>query len=187
MSKQRCSAQGLGCASTNFKNKACRPVPTICIYGKQEPCGPLFTRKCRFAHVRQPNSLECCSNFSVFGRVFLYFIRYLVWIWCVVFFFGAGTCASTRDCACIRTYLVLWNNTRSTKTMAGWGLLCSMHQIENINSESYMTNTQKKISGLVVYNYDSFIACIKVLSYLPEVFGYSENILFEIHKAAIRL
>ncbi len=24
--------QGLGCTSINFNNKACRPVPTICIY-----------------------------------------------------------------------------------------------------------------------------------------------------------
>ncbi len=34
MSKQKCSArvQGLGCASINFNNKACRQVPTIRIY-----------------------------------------------------------------------------------------------------------------------------------------------------------
>ncbi len=42
----------------------------IHVYGKQEPCGPLFTRKWRFAHVRQPNRLEYRSNFSVFGRSF---------------------------------------------------------------------------------------------------------------------
>ncbi len=42
----------------------------IYIYGKQEPRGPLFTRKWRFVHVRQPNRPEYHSNFSLFGRSF---------------------------------------------------------------------------------------------------------------------
>ena len=37
------------------------------LYSKQEPHGPLFKRKWRFAHVQQPNRPEYHSNFSVFG------------------------------------------------------------------------------------------------------------------------
>ena len=40
------------------------------IYGKQELRRPLFTRKWRFADVRQPNRPEHRSNLSVFGRSF---------------------------------------------------------------------------------------------------------------------
>ncbi len=35
------------------------------IYGTRGPCGPLFTRKWRFAHVQQPNRPEYRSNFTV--------------------------------------------------------------------------------------------------------------------------
>ncbi len=48
------------------------------IYGKKEPQGRLFTRKRRFAHVRQPIRLEYHSNFNVFGRSF----DVLSGIWC---------------------------------------------------------------------------------------------------------
>ncbi len=99
--------QGLGCTSTNFNNKACHPTGTYNMhtYGKQEPRGPLFTRKCRFAHVQQPNRMEYLSNFSVLGQSF----DVLSGIWCEfeVMFFAAGACASIRACACIRTYTVI--------------------------------------------------------------------------------
>ncbi len=48
------------------------------IYSKQQLRGPLLTRKWRFAHVRQPNRPEYCSNFSAFGRSF----DILSGIWC---------------------------------------------------------------------------------------------------------
>ncbi len=79
------------------------------IYGKQELHGPLFTRKWRFAYVRQLNRLEYRSNFSVFGRSCAVISR----IWCefdVMCFLlqGRAHLGHHRVCACIRTYSDIW-------------------------------------------------------------------------------
>ena len=70
--------QGLGCASVNFNNKACRPVPTICIYTvKMEPHGCLFIQGngdlLMCGSQTDQNTARILMFFTVFGLSFMFY------------------------------------------------------------------------------------------------------------------
>ncbi len=90
-----CECKGLGCMSNNFNIKAFWLIPVtqqhkhVYQYIVQEPCGPLFTRKQRFAHVRWPNGAKYCSDFV--SDLLLFYQAFginLPFSWCAMFVVG---------------------------------------------------------------------------------------------------
>ncbi len=98
MCPNRTQVQGLGCASINLNNKACRLVCTICIYtvnrNRVDLCLQGTWGSGDLCMCGGQTDQKYCSNFNVFHcfcMIFWCFIRHLVWIWCDVFF-AAGWC-----------------------------------------------------------------------------------------------